>query len=211
MILKKKKTLIAIVFVLIVSTASVAAYLFWNNPDAKQRGDKPTSNSESNFLLDEIYYDCSQPVRGKWIAASVGQFASPGYYFQPTNQEEFKKYCRMGAVIEYRAVLDILRRDDVHSDISKYNTTEAWVRALGHKYINDKGYIDRILPGYSDVKIDCVIVVHTPERTRFFIENGEKHESHDDHHYIEVPAGEFLDSLNKAPESDITAFWLGLH
>lgn len=129
----------------------------------------------------------------------------------PVSQEEAKKYCRSEGVIEYRAVFDILKREDVSSIIAKYDTTQAWVRALGHKYIHAKEYLKRILPAYSDMKIDCIIVVHSPESTRFFIEDGEKHKSHHDHHYREVPAQEFLTSLNNAPDTDVTSFWLGLH
>ena len=97
------------------------------------------------------------------------------------------------------------------SIIEKYDTTQASVRALGHIYIHDKEYLKRILPAYSDMKIDCIIVVHSPEGTRFFIENGEKHESHKDHQYIEVPSSEFLASLNNASDSDVNSFWLALH
>lgn len=141
----------------------------------------------------------------------MGSLGEPGYYFVPASENELDKYCREDSVIEYRAVIDILKREDVSSTIAKYDTTQAWARALGHKYIHDKDYLDRILPAYSDVKIDCIIVVHSPEGTRFFIEDGEKHESHHDHHYREVPAEEFLASLNNAPDADVTSFWLGLH
>lgn len=108
-------------------------------------------------------------------------------------------------------MLDILRKEDVATLIGKYSPAEAWVKALGHTYIHDKAYLNRILPIYSTIKIDCIIVVHSPEGTRFFIENGEKHETHDDHQYLEVPAAEFLASLYNAPDADVTAFWLGLH
>lgn len=212
MLIPTKKLSVAIGVVLVVLVGAVG-YAIINKPvqSTIQTEKKPTSKAESHFLLNEIYYDCSKPVEGNWVEASIGPMADPGYYFQPTNQEEFKKYCREGAIIEYRAVLDILRKEDVDKIIEKYNTSEAWVKALGHKYIHDKGYLDRILPAYSSMKIDCIIVVHSPEGTRFFIENGEKHESHNDHEYVEVTDTEFLTSLNKAPDQDITAFWLGLH
>jgi hypothetical protein len=171
-------------------------------------GSKPVSTSESHFLLNEAFYACSRNIAGEWLEAKVGPTAEPGYYFHPSDQEEFVKYCRAEAVIEYHAVLNILRRDDVSRAIEKYNTTEAWVRALGNRYIGDKDYLARILPAYSDMQIDCIIVVHTPDGTRFFLENEE---SHDGHRYLEVPAAEFLASLNNASDEDVTSFWLGLH
>lgn len=210
--MSKRIKIILLITVLVVAAA--IGFLTWQafgtEPDLGEEVDLK-STSEEKFLLNETYYSCSQPIEGEWVEAKVGQMQQPGYYFQPASQEDFNKYCRTEAVIEYRAVLDILRREDVNRIIAKYNTTEAWVKALGHDYIDDKDYLTRILPDYSDVKIDCIIVVHSPEGTRFFIENGEIHESHDDHEYIEVPAEEFLVSLNRAPDEDITNFWLGLH
>lgn len=107
--------------------------------------------------------------------------------------------------------MDILRKTDVASDIAKFSPTEAWVRALGHKYIHDKGYLECILPDFDATRIDCIIVVHTPESTRFYIEYGAEHNSHEDYRYIEVPYNDFLSSLNNAPDEDVTNFWLGLH
>lgn len=180
----------------------VLSLLVWLGVSGKWQyvvqGELPRSTAESKFPG----YECSRKIEGKWT----------GNYFQPSNQEDVKKYCRQTYVIEeYRAVLDILRKDDVNQAIEKYNTAEAWVKALSHEYIHDKDYLRRILPAYSDVKIDCIIVVHTPESTRFFIENGDTHDSHDDHRYLEVAATEFLSSLNRASDADITNFWLGLH
>jgi hypothetical protein len=200
---------ILIYFGVIIVLAGVAWWYLQS--DFYHRGPKPQSTSESKFLLNEEFYECSEKIDGKWVKAIVGSFGSPGYYFQPSNQEEFAKYCRMTGIIEYQAVLDILQRDDVNMVIEKYSTAEVWVRALGHKYIHDKDYLFRILPAYRNIKIDCIIVVHSPEGTRFFIENGDKHDSHDDHRYLEIPDAEFLSSLNQAHDSDVTNFWLGLH
>lgn len=162
---------------------------------------------KSGFGDGNFTYSCSKDIEVKYQGSSPG----PGSVYTPVNQEEFTKYCRSGAAIEYRAVIDILKREDVSNVIARYDITKASARALGHKYIQDKDYLHRILPAYSDVKIDCIIVVHSPEGTRFFIEDGEKHGSHLDHRYREVPAEEFLASLNNAPSTDVTSFWLGLH
>ncbi len=216
-----KKFVIISSTIVIVGIVIVTGLIYFNRTHLKfpsqstiektQIGPKPEGNSESTFLYQETFYNCSQEIRGQWTEHWVGNPGGPGYYFVPDNKGDLDRYCRMDAVIEYRAVLDILKREDVHKTIEKYDTAQAWVRALGHQYIHDKDFLTRILPAYSTMKIDCIIVVHSPEGTRFFIENGEKHDSHEDHHYLEVPAAEFLASLNSAPESDVTNFWLGLH
>lgn len=179
-----------------------------NDTDDFGNGDKVGKTYlRSGFGDGNFLYSCSKEIEVRYEGSSLG----PGAVYTPVNQEEFRKYCRSNAAIEYRAVIDILKREDVSKIIAKYDTVHASVKALGHTYINDKDYLKRILPAYSDVKIDCIIVVHSPEGTRFFIEDGEKHESHHDHHYREVPDIEFLASLNSASDADVTAFWLGLH
>lgn len=166
-------------------------------------------NKSDSFEYQNVRYTCSKRIGG--MSGLRG--------FNPNNQIEFEKYCReyfegLGPPgchnCEYRAVLDILRRDDVHRTIEKYDTTLAWVKALHHDYIHDKEYLRRVLPAYADTKIDCIIVVHSPEGTRFFIENGETHKSHADHQYLEVSSDEFLASLHKASDADVSNFWLAL-
>jgi hypothetical protein len=176
---------------------------------------RTTETLQSGFSIDGTYYECSEAIPGK--------VTSDG--FSPKNIEDLKNFCRpynssldptgcgqRGVFcIEYRAVIDILKREDVSNTISKYGSVRSSVKALGHTYIDDKEYLNRILPDYNSVAIDCIIVVHSPEGTRFFLENGDVHNSHDEHKYIEVPSEEFLASLNNASDEDVTAFWLGLH
>ncbi len=209
--LSKKTLVITAASLVILVVAIVSGFAFLGKNSKPGRGSRPSGDTSSGFLYQEIYYDCSKPISGTWTEAGIGPMAEPGWYFVPASQNDLQRYCREDAVIEYRAVIDILKREDVGSVIAKYDTTKTWVRALGHTYIHDKDYLTRILPAYSDVKIDCIIVVHSPEGTRFFLEDGEKHVSHHDHHYLEVPAEEFLTSLNNASSTDITNFWLGLH
>ncbi len=207
----KRTLVIAAASLVIVIVAIVGSFGFLRKNSHPEKGSRPSGRTAASFLYQEVYYDCSRAIRGTWTEAKIGLMAEPGWYFVPASQNDLRKYCRETSVIEYHAVIDILKREDVGSVIAKYDTTQAWVRALGHTYIHDKEYLTRILPAYSAVKIDCIIVVHSPEGTRFFIEDGEKHASHNDHHYLEVPAGEFLSSLNNAPSTDVTNFWLGLH
>lgn len=202
---KKQFITVGVVLLLLIIAALFSSYL----AELQYRANIPKEKASSEFIYQETFYKCSQEIPGRWV--EMGRPGGRGYTFIPENKSDVDKFCRAGAVIEYRAVIDILKRDDVRTVIEKYDTTQAWVRALGHKYIKDKDYLQRILPLYKNLQIDCIIVVHSPEGTRFFIENGEVHESHDDHKYIEIPAEEFLSSLNNAPDEDVNAFWLALH
>ena len=174
-----------------------------------------TETLQNGFFIDGTTYECSEAIPGKMTSEG----------FSPKNMEDLRNFCRPYSssndpsgcgpggeyCIEYRAVIDILKRNDVRATVSKYGSVRSSVKALGHTYIYDKEYLNRILPDYSNVAIDCIIVVHSPDGTRFFIENGDVHKSHDDHKYIEVPSEKFLASLNRASDEDVTAFWLGLH
>ena len=179
-----------------------------NGDDVGDDDSESSSATADSFLLNETEYECSKPIEGEWQEFTIDR---PGVgevsdrYFNPDDEEEFRKFCRSTFVIEYHAVVDILRRPDVDSVIHENPTTDAWVRALNAVYIQDVDYMNRILPNYADMNIHCVIVVHHPEGTRFFLEDG------DAHTYVEVPDTDFLASLHRAPDEDVDAFWLGLH
>lgn len=115
------------------------------------------------------------------------------------------EYQRQQSAIEYHAALDIYNMSSVQESMKKYPKHESWVRPLRYTFIEDREYLARILPDYTDVNIHCIIVAHSPEGTRFFLEDGDLH-----HNYIEVPEVEFLESLYSAPQEDYTAFWLNL-
>lgn len=212
-ILNQYKISSILLTVLLLVGIAVGGYFYFKNTD----------ESLSLFYVDGTAYECSKAIPIKRTSKGYVPGGAPGVV--PRSVEDLKNYCRPYSssndpsgcgpggeyCIEYRAVIDILKREDVSNTISKYGSVRSSVKALGHTYINDKEYLNRILPDYNSVTIDCIIVVNSPEGTRFFIENGDVHDSHDDHKYIEVPSDEFLVSLNKASDEDVTAFWLGLH
>jgi hypothetical protein len=210
-----KHILVVVVIILVILASVMFALTKANNGSAPgvrgNYGPKPESNLVDSYYANEIYYECSRTIHGQWAKGSAGQIPSPAWEFRPDSIEEAKKYCREGGIIEYKSVLDIMKMKDISEIVEKYDSYEVSVKALSHKYINDKEYLSRILPNYKSSSIDCIIVVNSPEGTRFFLENGDVHDDHDDHKYIEVPAEEFLASLNNAPDADVTAFWLALH
>jgi len=197
---------IALVLILVAGSAVIGYALFRgqtgddNNFGSKDKIGKTYLRSgygDGNFL-----YSCSKEIEVVYQGSSFG----PGAVYRPVNQEEATKYCRSNAAIEYHAIIDVLKKPDVAKTIETYNTSQAWVKALNASYIKDKDYMHRILPDYKDMKIHCVIVVHSPEGTRYFLEDGDK-----DHEYVEVKSEVFLASLNLASDEDVTSFWLGLH
>lgn len=201
-----KKILLAVAIAILVGTAIISFTLVRNQ-------DKDNNGFSSEDKINETYlksgfgdgtflYSCSKEVEVVYKGSSPG----PGAVYMPVDQEEFAKYCRSNAAIEYHAIIDVLKKPDVAKTVEKYNTSQAWVNALNARYIKDKDYMHRILPAYKDMNIHCVIVVHSPEGTRYFLEDGDK-----DHQYVELSSETFLASLNQASDTDITNFWLGLH
>lgn len=202
--ISKNKSLLIVI--LVAALLLISAIAVWSLSSAEKRVPIPTSTSESNFLLSDMYYTCSKKINGKYVEANIGVQGSPGYYFKPDNEQDLQKYCRIDSVIEYHAVIDMLKHPDVAKVIEQYDISQAWVKALNAQYIIDKDYMHRILPAYKNMSIHCVVVVHSPGGTRYFLEDGDK-----DHEYIELPSEVFLASLNQASDADVTNFWLGLH
>lgn len=167
-------------------------------------GPKPTETSLSSFESQEIGYECSKKVEGDWVVIR-GQIGQEKWTFVPTNQADIERYCRTTYAIEYDAVIRILQRPDVAEVIEAYDPSEAWVKVLNYQLIEDRQYLERILPNYNDINIHCIVVVHSPEGQRFFLEDDDQ-----DDRFIEVDSTEFLASLNRATDDDVNAFWLHL-
>lgn len=167
-------------------------------------GPKPSETSLSSFESNEVGYECSRPIEGDWKTIR-GQIGQEKWTFVPDSIEELQRWCRTTYTIEYHAVVDLLKRPDISEVIEKYDPTLAWLKVLNYDLIEDETYVDRILPEHSDFNTHCIVVLHSPEGERFFLENGDV-----EHDYREVPAEEFLASLNSASDEDINQFWLNL-
>jgi hypothetical protein len=178
-------------------------------------------------------YTCSKPIEGRmrrgfqagggyvprryWRELRDGDLeqvpknwrhrARPARIFVPSDGAEARKFCRANIIIEYRSVLDILRKPWVERLIARHSPRAAWVRALHHDYIHDKEYLALILPAFDAERVDCVIVVHSAERDVFFVEYAPQHEGHPDHRYARLSEREFHASLAAAPAADRAAFW----
>ena len=133
--------------------------------------------------------------------------ARPARVFVPSDRAEAQKFCRASIVIEYRSVLAILQKPWVERLIASHSPRAAWVRALHHDYIRDEDYLARILSAFEAERVDCVIVVHSPERDVFFVEYAPEHEGHADHRYVRLSERAFRASLAAAPAADRAAFW----
>lgn len=201
-------------------------------PEGTTTDSKPTVERE-RFWRRYSGYRCSQPIEGRirsgytvrgggyapskyWRELRNGDLervpkewrrARPARVFVPTDRVEARKLCRANAIIEYGSVLDILRKPWVERLIARHSPRAAWVRALHHDYIQDKEYLALILPAFDAERVDCVIVVHSPERDVFFVEYAPRHEGHRDHRYARLSERAFRASLAAAPAAARAAFW----
>jgi hypothetical protein len=203
----------------------------------EQGGEQPTGGEPTverkRYWRGYSGYLCSKPIEGRmrrgyvvvgggyvprkhWRALRDGDLgqvpkgwrrARPERVFVPLDRLEARKFCRASIIIEYRSVLDILRKPWVERLIASHSPRAAWVRALHHDYIDDKAYLARILPGFEAARVDCVILVRSPERDVVFVEYAPKHEGHSDHRYVRLSGREFRASLAAAPAADRAAFW----
>ena len=200
-------------------------------PEVTSTKGKPTVERK-RFWRRFTGYTCSKPIKGRmrrgylagggyaprryWRELRDGDLervpkqwrrAHPERVFVPSDRVEARKFCRANIIIEYRSVLDILRKPWVERLIARHSPRAAWVRALHHDYIHDKEYLARILPAFDAERVDCVIVVRSPGRDVYFVEYAPHHEGHSDHRYVRLSEREFRASLAAAPVADRAAFW----
>lgn len=201
-------------------------------PEGTPTNGKPTVERE-RFWRRYSGYRCSQPIEGRmrrgyvvvgggyvprryWRELRDGDLkrvpkewrrVDPERVFVPTDRLGARKFCRPNATIEYRSVLDILRKPWVERLIARHSPRAAWVRALHHDYIQDKEYLDLILPAFDAERVDCVILVRSPERDVFFVEYAPRHEGHSEHRYVRLSERAFRASLDAAPAVERAAFW----
>ncbi len=104
--------------------------------------------------------------------------------------------------IEYHAAAEIYERPDVKTVIDKYPSHIAWVSPLNYAYIEDKDFVKKLLPDYAHVNVHCILVAHSPDGTRYFLEDGDTADV-----FIEIPSDEFNEMLMNASPEDVETFW----
>lgn len=165
----------------------------------------PKTEFSKSYLQNSVYYDCSREIELRFTGAYHHEFDGGGPVYAPVNQKEADLYCREGAVIEYHAILDVLELPATQSLIKEHGPEHVLVQALKYDHIQERAYIERLLPAHKDVKIGCIIVVTVPDEKLYLLED----EGGGD--YVNIPQPEFESYLAAASAADREKFWSSLH
>lgn len=114
------------------------------------------------------YYSCSKPIKLVSHRINLKRQATD---FSPVDKEEAQLFCHMTAAIEYKGKLTVLQKPEVLQLISKYSYKDVHIKALEFKYIQDKDFVNRLLPTYKGREIGCIIVLETPNEKKVYLED----------------------------------------
>jgi peptidoglycan hydrolase-like protein with peptidoglycan-binding domain len=157
---------------------------------------------------------CSPPVQAN-VTRTIypgGVEAYPvgagGPAIEPIDQAQVKANCVLqseGLPLENDGKITVLQKPEVQALIAKYNDTNIHLRALKFDYIQDKGFMERLLPIYKGRDIGCIIVLETPGESKVYVED-EKLQT-----FEELDYAAFQNYLNQASPADKQLFLDNLH
>ena len=157
------------------------------------------------------FFTCSKPIQAKVTRTiyPTGMTVSPNVpSIEPLDSAQTKMYCKLtseGLPLENEGKITVLQRLDVQRLISEYNYKDVHLKALKFDYIEDKGFLYRLLPIYKGRDIGCIIVLETPGFSKVYIED-EKLQT-----FEELDYNTFSNYLSQASSSDRQLFLDNLH
>ena len=156
--------------------------------------DIPRYKEDTNyFVSDTGEFRCSKPI--KLVSYTLDKEGT-ATKFSPVDPDEAKLFCHLTFAIEYKGKIKILQRPDVLALVSKYQYKDVSIKALEFQYIQDKDFVDRLLPTYKNREIGCIIVLETPNEKKVYLED-EKLET-----FEELDFQKFQQYLDLASEAD---------
>ncbi len=135
-----------------------------------RKTNKPKYELMSGYSDGSRGYQCSKPI--KMVSNTITKIQEYTN-FRPVDPEEARVFCHATSVIEYKGKLTVLQRPEVLELISKYEYKDINIKALEFKYIEDKNFINRILPAFMNKEIGCIIIVETPNEKKVYLEDEE--------------------------------------
>ncbi len=140
------------------------------NPTLKHSGTLKYKTASSYYVSGLGGYQCSRPIR---LKSDTVNRKGEAQEFIPVDPAEAKLLCHMTSAEEYEGKIKVLQKPDVISLISQYEYKDMSIKALEFKYIKDTDYVHRLLPGYKNEEIGCIIVLDTPGQDKVYLEDEE--------------------------------------
>jgi len=133
---------------------------------------------EQEFIYDTRYvderdhiYECSRPIKLQKRGRAATMLGGERTVYLPVDTDEANLFCHDVAIIEYKGKLTVLQKREVLDLIGKYQYKDVTIKALEFKYIQDKEFVNRLLPQYRDREIGCIIILETPKEKLVFLED----------------------------------------
>ncbi len=145
------------------------------------------------------FYECSKPIKARLVDSRSR--APESSYYLPVDQDEARLFCHSAGAIEYKGKLKVLQKPEVLALVKKYPYKDVTIKALEFKYIQDKQYVHRLLPAYSDQEIGCIIVLDTPGEDKVYLENEELNT------FRELDYQTFARNLEQVSQADRQTFY----
>ena len=172
----KKLLLIGLLAVLAVVLALIANYLRSRCVPTPAGCPDPTlkHTAISQYKYATSYgdgsggYVCSRPIK---LVSNTIDIKGNSVSFYPVDAAEAKLFCHMTYVIEYKGKIKILQRPEVLDLIGKYEYKDVSIKALEFDLIQDKDFVNRLLPKYRGREIGCIIILETPNEKLVYLED----------------------------------------
>ena len=105
-IISKKKTVIITLSLVTLAIAGFSAAFYANGKEIPLIEKYPKTRFNNSYGDNTYFYVCSKEIELKRTEGNT-ELGTPMYL--PLNSEDAKRFCRSEGVIEYRAVIDILK------------------------------------------------------------------------------------------------------
>ncbi len=157
----------------------------------------PTYSQTTGYSDSSGGHACSKPIKS---VSYTLDYNGKSINFNPVDWDEARLFCYATYVIEYKGKLTVLQKPEVLDLISHYQYKDVSIKALEFKYIQDKDFVNRLLPQNKGQEIGCIIVLETPNEKRVYLED-EKLQT-----FKEFAYKVFEQNLNSVSETDRQLF-----
>ena len=169
------KKFIALIILITLLLVGWVAYRYYGiTPKSViENVNEPEFKYVTEYSTGRAGYACSKPIKvqrqRKLVQHQLGSNWETLYL--PVDPDAAKLFCHGTWIEEYKGKLTVLRKPEVLNLISKYEYKDVSIKALEFKYIQDKEFVNRLLPQYKDREIGCIIILETPNEKMVFLED----------------------------------------
>lgn len=169
-----KKVIVLVILIGILLAGWIVYHYYGVTPKSViENTNEPEFKEVTEYSTGGAGYACSKPIKVQRQRKLVQHMGGSNWetLYLPVNPDEAKLFCHGTWIEEYKGKLTVLQKPEVLDLISKYPYKDVSIKALEFKYIQDKEFVNRLLPQYKDREIGCIIILETPNEKMVFLED----------------------------------------